>query len=365
MRSRSSPSLYAVASRVFYPTYSNMTPMKELSFAVDKNLRIRSWSEDLESFTGTDASFAIGKKYFHLFPPFLIHAQDAVAETFLRQRTVSLKHHAFRCLSHHRMADIKISPIRTGDNPVRQVQIVLHPSEPCTVGRQLGDAQKFIAIGKIAATLAHGVRNPLNAIKGAVVYLRDRYAHEKTLLEFTDILEAEISRLENFITRFLSTTTFDNDITQVDVNELIRKIKVFISLQTHTREIRCEYVLEDIPPIEISAFHLEQAILNIINNSIEAMKSGGTLTIKTFLMPSTPTLVALEISDTGAGIDLPVQSADSAQQSPRQGRGFGLFIADEIIKSYSGHLKIRGEHGKGTTVTFLLPVTEQRGGDPS
>jgi two-component system nitrogen regulation sensor histidine kinase GlnL len=339
--------------------------MKELSFAVDKNLRIRSWSEDLESFTGTDASFAIGKKYFHLFPQFLIHEQDAVKETFNRQRTVSLKHHTFRCLSNHRMADIKISPIRTGDDAVRQVQIILLPSEPCTVGNQLVDAQKFIAIGKIAATLAHGVRNPLNAIKGAVVYLRDRYAHEKTLVEFTDILESEIARLENFITRFLSTTTFDNDIVQVDINELIRKIKVLISLQTRTRDIRCEYVLEDIPPIEISAFHMEQAILNIINNSIEAMKSNGTITIKTFLMPGSPTFVALEISDTGSGIDLPEQSISSTQQSPRQGRGFGLFIADEIVKSYNGHLKIRGENGKGSTVTFLLPVTGKGAGDPS
>jgi len=338
--------------------------MKELSFAVDRNLRIRSWSEELESFTGMDASFAVGKKYFHLFPHFLIHEQDAVARTFQQQRTVSLKRHTFRCLSHHRMADIKISPVRTGNDAVRQVQIVLHPSEPCTIGSQLVDAQKFIAIGKIAATLAHGVRNPLNAIKGAVVYLRDRYAQEKTLVEFTDILEAEISRLENFITCFLSTTTFDNDIMQVDVNELIRKIKVFISLQTYTRDIRCEYVLEDIPPIEISAFHLEQAMLNIINNAFEAMRSGGTLTIKTFLTnDSAAPSIAIEISDTGAGIDLPETCADRVQQPQRQGRGFGLFIADEIIKSYGGNLKIRGEHGKGTTVSFLLPLDTKKDGN--
>jgi signal transduction histidine kinase len=82
-------------------------------------------------------------------------------------------------------------------------------------------------------------------------------------------------------------------------------------------------------------------------------------------MPGSPTFVALEISDTGSGIDLPEQSISSTQQSPRQGRGFGLFIADEIVKSYNGHLKIRGENGKGTTVTFLLPVTEKGAGDPS
>jgi two-component system nitrogen regulation sensor histidine kinase GlnL len=340
--------------------------MKTLSFTVDRNLRIRSWNDDLETFTGMDASLAIGKKYTHLFPQLLINEKDAVAETFDRQRMVSLKRHTFRCLSYHRQADIKISPIRTGDVSIKHVQVDLQPSEPCAIGRQLIDAQKFIAIGKIAATLAHGVRNPLNAIKGAVVYLRDRYAHEKPLVEFTEILEAEISRLENFISRFLSTTTFDSDIALVDVNELIRKVKVFISLQTYTREIRCEYVLEEIPRIEISAFHLEQAILNIINNAIEAMKSGGTLTIKTSLIPGAPaSFIAIEISDTGAGIDTPERSVDSVLQPPRQGRGFGLFIADEIIKCYGGHLKIRGEHGKGTTVTFLLPVKEIKDGDLS
>ena len=327
--------------------------MKKLSFTVDKNLRIRSWNEDLVAFTGTDASSAIGKKYTRLFPPLLLHEKDAVAETFKQKTSLSLKRHAFQCLSHHRQAEIKLSPIRNGDDTVRQVRIVLQPSKPCEVGRQMIGAQRLIAIGKISATLAHGVRNPLNAIKGAVVYLRDRYAHEKPLIEFTTILEAEISRLENFISRFLSTTTFDSDIAPVDVNELLQKIKVFISLQTYTRRIRCEYELNPVPRIEISAFHLEQAILNIINNAIEAMKSGGTLSIRTF---PTASFVEIEISDTGSGIELPLESTCLPHQVPQQGRGFGLFIADEIIKCYGGRLKIRGEGGKGTTVTFLLPV---------
>jgi two-component system nitrogen regulation sensor histidine kinase GlnL len=339
--------------------------MKEISFTVDKDLRIRSWNDDLRQFTGEDEFRALGKVYTEIFPKFLLQDKEAVSEAFRRGETITLKQSRFQCLAHHRQADIRISPLQSRSEGLREVEIVLQPAEPCSVGRQLIDAQKLIAIGKIAATLAHGVRNPLNAIKGAVVYLRDRYAHEKPLVEFTDILESEISRLEHFISRFLNTTTFDSDIALVDVNELIGKIKVFISLQTYTREIHCEYVLGKIPPIEISAFHLEQAVLNIINNSIEAMNGGGTITIKTFLTTGSPCdFIALEISDTGAGIDLPERSAGSAQEPPRHGRGFGLFIADEIIKYYGGHLKIRGEHGKGTTVTFLLPAKEIRNGDP-
>lgn len=335
--------------------------MKELAFTVDRQLRIRSWSNDLETLTGAHAGHAIGKKYTDLFPRFVIQEKDAVTEVLKRRRTIRLKQRNFGCLSRHRQAEVKIAPVRDPDDSVRRVQIVLDPSDPCSIGQQLVDSQKLIAIGKIAATLAHGVRNPLNAIKGAVVYLRDRYSQEKTLFEFTEILEAEISRLENFLSRFLNTTTFDSDVSLVDVNELIRKIKVFISLQTHTRDIRCEYYLGEVHPVGISAFHLEQALLNVINNSLEAMGPGGTLTIRTALQSSTPSFVAIEISDTGTGFDLPARSLVPDRQKNGEGRGYGLFIADEIVKYYKGQLKITGVKGKGTTVTFLLPVGDSEG----
>jgi two-component system nitrogen regulation sensor histidine kinase GlnL len=315
-------------------------------------------------FTGADAASAIGKKYTELFPRILMHDKEAVAQIFTKRRSANLKECHFQCLSRHRQADIRLTPIRNGSDSLHQVQIDIAPSEPCSIGQQLIDSQKLIAIGKIAATLAHGVRNPLNAIKGAIVYLRDQYAHETQLIEFTDILEAEMSRLENFISRFLSTTTFDSDIALVDVNELIQKIKVFISLQTHTQDIRCDYLLEDIPRIEISAFHLEQALLNVINNSLEAMGSGGTLTIRTSRRSGSPqSFIAIEISDTGRGIDLPSLSSVADHPVRKHGRGFGLFIADEIVKFYKGHLKLLGEKGKGTTVTLLLPAPDIEEGD--
>ncbi len=344
--------------------HASVPYMKKFSFAVDKNLRIRSWSEDLKMLTGADATSAIGQKYTEIFPRVLMRDKEAVTEVFKQQRTINLKHAHFPCLSHHRQANIRLAPIRKSDNTVHQVMIELSPSEPCSIDRQPIDSQKLIEIGKIAATLAHGVRNPLNAIKGAVVYLRDRYAHEKPLIEFTEILEAEISRLESFISRFLSTTTMDSDLALVDVNELIKKLKVFVSLQAQTKGIACECLLEDLPQIEISAFHLEQALLNVINNSLDAMKSGGTLTIRTSRRSASPeSYIAIEISDTGAGIDLPSPSSVADHQVQGRGRGFGLFIADEIIKYYKGHLKIYGEKGKGTTVTFMLPERDRKDGE--
>ena len=139
--------------------------MKEISFTVDKDLRIRSWNDDLRQFTGEDEFRALGKVYTEIFPKFLLQDKEAVSEAFRRGKTVILKQSRFQCLAHHRQADITISPLQCKGEGPREVEIVLQPSEPCSVGRQLIDAQKLIAIGKIAATLAHGVRNPLNAIR--------------------------------------------------------------------------------------------------------------------------------------------------------------------------------------------------------
>jgi two-component system nitrogen regulation sensor histidine kinase GlnL len=336
--------------------------MKTYSFTVDRSLRIRSWSEDLKMLTGTDTAQAIGRRYTDLFPRIFMNDNDteAVKEVFKRQRTVNLKHRQFQCLSRHRQADIRLVPVKKQDKTMSRVQIDMTPFEPCGIGQQSIDSQRLIGIGKIAATLAHGVRNPLNAIKGAVVYLRDRYEHEEPLLEFTDILVSEISRLENFISNFLSTTTFDGDTALVDVNNLIKKIKVLVSLQTSARDIRCDYVLGEVPPIEISAFHLEQAILNVVNNALEAMQTGGTLTIRTSVKHSSspPPFLSIEISDTGSGPNMP--SRPAVREPGSQGRGFGLFIADEIVKYFKGQLQISGEKGKGTTVTFLLPIQASR-----
>ena len=162
---------------------------------------------------------------------------------------------------------------------MREIRVIVRPHAPCAAARKLGEAQRLIDIGKIASTLAHGVRNPLNAIKGAVVYLRGKYAHEAPLIEFTRIMEEEISRLEGFISRFLSSSISTAESADVDVNSLLRRIEVFTAYQLFNRSITPVFELADVPPIRVNEFHLEQAVLNVVNNAIEAMKAGGRLTV--------------------------------------------------------------------------------------
>jgi two-component system, NtrC family, nitrogen regulation sensor histidine kinase GlnL len=333
--------------------------MTELTFNIDRNLRITLWDDGIAQYTGITSRRALGKKYFEVFPRIMIEQRDAVSEVLKKKKAMVLKGYRFQCPCGHISASIRIAPSTNGSGGAKCVKVAMRPLSACFMAKRGGGSQKFIEIGKIAATLAHGVRNPLNAIKGSVVYLRDRYSHEEHLLEFTKIMEEEISKLESFISQFLSSTASPGEMSLVDINSLIGKIKIFISLQTYAHNIHCEYKLGKIPSITANPFHIDQALLSIINNAIEAMKSGGTLTVRT-MTENKPEgkFIVIEVSDTGPGMDGGIIE-NRGGDHPR-GRGFGLFIAYEMVKYYKGQLEIRGEKGKGTTARFYLPV---RGAD--
>jgi two-component system nitrogen regulation sensor histidine kinase GlnL len=331
--------------------------MKDISFFTDRNLRITKWDNGITEFTGRSSRQAVGKKYFNVFPRIMIGERDALSQVVTENKSVSLKAYRFQCPHSHVGAAVRISLVKKGNGVLEQVKVTLRPAAACSVSKKLNHSQKFIAIGKVASTLAHGVKNPLNAIKGAVVYLRERYSQEETLLEFTEIMEAEISRLENFISQFLGSTASSGEMAPVDINALISRIKIFVSLQTYAHNIQCEYTLGEIPTIVANPFHLEQAILNVINNAIEAMNSGGTLGIRTYTQAGPEgQFIVIEIADTGPGMD--VENVEDLGPDRTKGRGFGLFIAHEMVKFYNGRLEILGKKGKGTTVRFYLPCKD-------
>jgi two-component system nitrogen regulation sensor histidine kinase GlnL len=329
--------------------------MKEISFSADKKLCICSWGKEVAEFTGQSSTHIIGNKYYEIFPRIFTDNKDALLEAIKNDKTQSLKGYSFNCLYGRIKADITIKPIKSRDHKVDSVKVTIYPHSTCAVAKKLHQSQRLIDIGKIASTLAHGVRNPLNAIKGAVVYLREKYDYEEPLIEFTRIMEEEISRLENFISRFLSSSVSDTEVKETDINSLLKKIEIFTSLQLYTRNVQSLYELGSIPPITVNSFHLEQAILNVINNAIDAMTGGGQLRIRTFTEERSGRIfVVIAISDTGPGMS-DRKFDDISSENRENGRGFGLFITYEILRHYGGHLEIDSKKNMGTTIKLFIP----------
>jgi len=328
---------------------------QDYTFSVDVGLRINSWGEEISKLTGKTPSSAVGRKYYEVFPRISSSDRDSVTWALEKNRKLILDEYHFQCPMDHFSAGIRIEPLRTM-RKVTGAKVTIFNLSPCSAVRGLRNSQLFIDIGKTASALAHGVRNPLNAIKGAVVFLSEKYAKEPALVEFAGIINEEIARLDNFISLFLSTSISGAGASLTDLNALLKKIEAVTCLQAHAYNIRMVYEYGDIPPIMVNAFQIEQAILNVINNALEAMRSDGQLTVKTGKEERSGTdFVVIEIRDTGPGMAQNI--IDRLSLSPKEtGRGFGLFITREILQYYGGHLEIRSKKGQGSTVMLYLPI---------
>jgi two-component system nitrogen regulation sensor histidine kinase GlnL len=336
---------------------------ENLDFEIDASLSITHWGRSIATITGMQPSAALGKKYHEILPRIALGDEDALSYSVSQQEDISLKDYRMNCFSGHMVADITISLTRDGRRGVRGARVRIAPSVECSAVSKLRQSQRLIDLGKIASALAHGVRNPLNAIKGAVVYLGERYAEDPTLAEFTKIMDDEIGRLDHFISKFLSTSLADFAAPEIDVNAVLRRVEVLTSLQLQAVNIRPVFQLGDVPGVLANSFHIEQAVLNIINNAMEAMGSNGTIFVRSMGSRRNGTRYAvIEIVDEGPGF------ASGAQQigvnhSEKQGRGFGLFLTRETIQYCGGHMEIKSSKGKGTTVRLYLPPADANKGE--
>ena len=334
--------------------------MSTFSFGIDTTLRINSWNDEAAHYTGKSSVAALGNKYYEVIPPIMVEGKDALAQAILKKEPISLKNHRMACLFTDVIADITITPRKTEDKNSEGIMVTLTAFDSCLAARKLVQSQEQINIGKIASTLVHGVRNPLNALKGAVVYISEKYSREEPLMEFTTIMKDEISRLEEFISKLLSSSLTDTNVSLTDINEVVKRIQVYTSLQMLTQSIRPSFDLGTVPAIMASPFHLEQIILNVINNAIEAMKNGGELRVSTYgEVKADGRHVVIEIADSGPGI-MGCKNESPLSRSGGTGRGFGLSITYEFLKRYGGHLEIDRNKDVGTAVRIYIPSEAAR-----
>lgn len=225
-----------------------------------------------------------------------------------------------------------------------------------------GDKEEGTMVaGMKASMIAHGIRNPLNAMKGVLEYLRIKYSEDPALTQFAQIMGKEISAFDVFISQFLSASLVREKDSTLNVNSLLKKIQIVTSFQAAVNNIQTGFIYGDIPEVRANAFHLGHAILNIINNAIEAMPSGGKLQVKTQLKGNARSghpWVMVEVSDNGPG--MAVGKFSPAPPAPGKSKGFGLFITHEILRSCGGRVAVKNRKSQGTVITLSLPAKETK-----
>lgn len=233
------------------------------------------------------------------------------------------------------------------------------------------DRERLAAIGEMAAGLAHEIRNPLGAIKGAAQLLVGpdgkpiENAEESS--EWIDIIIEEVNRLNNVVTQFLDyarpSKTEPVAYGEVNVNDVVRRTVQLIETDKAAANIEIDVRLDElIPPVSGDPEQLRQVFLNLGLNALQAMEGSGRLEIISTRRRRSRlgygSFAEVRFRDTGTGI--PADKIRSLfipfYTTKQDGTGLGLAISQRIVTQHNGLIEVRSTPGRGSTFSVFLPA---------
>ena len=222
-------------------------------------------------------------------------------------------------------------------------------------------AEKLAVTGRLAASFAHEIGNPLQSILSVLSVLRDGMAGQSEDLRLLQVAEEEIVRASNIVRqlRDLHRRSEPAERRPTDLRELLESSLLLTRQQAKSHEVAVHLeVAEDLPRVPLSADQMQQVFLNLILNGIEAMPGGGVLRVRAVRTPGHGAAadgVRLDFSDTGAGIapeDLP-RVFESFYSTKPSGLGLGLYVSHGIVQQHGGHITVRARRDRDLFSVWL------------
>jgi signal transduction histidine kinase len=226
----------------------------------------------------------------------------------------------------------------------------------------LHSVEKFSLLGTLAAEIAHEIRNPVTIINLLLDSISGEMGENEIVRNDLEIVRGKLDRIERIVDQTLSMArNREPELTPMSVNPVIIDVLNFMNYKfVKSRiEIRSSFD-ESLPMAAIDRGQLQQVLLNIMLNAIDAMTGGGRLTISTHLSPegSSGGDVTITIQDNGSGIDKNALQAifEPFYTTRANGTGLGLFICRKLINAMGGEIRVKSRIGKGSTFTITLPA---------
>lgn len=239
--------------------------------------------------------------------------------------------------------------------------------------RRMRERDRLAALGQMAAGLAHEVKNPLGAIKGAAQLLSepaDRSSLDPASQEFVSIILEEVDRLDRVVGSVLDyARPRQTNLGPLDLNAVVKRT---LQVLSQDRQDECQVETElgsDIPLVRADAEQLRQVLFNLVRNAIQAMNGRGRITVLTRRggdradAPSAESREWAEVAVRDEGPGIP----DKIQQSlfvpffttKTKGTGLGLSISQRMIEEMGGRIEVASQPGYGATFTVILPLAQE------
>jgi len=232
---------------------------------------------------------------------------------------------------------------------------------------KMRERDRLAALGEMAAGLAHEIRNPLGAIKGAAQFLDPRHLPSEEG-EFVEVIVEEVNRLNGVVSAFLDySRPLKQNFGPTDLGEVVSRTLKLISNDVPKNVTIKEELTEAMPRVDGDAEQLKQVLINLVQNAVQALgEKTGNITLRTtrperFGEFRNPEFVELQVTDDGPGIpaDQQLNIFVPFFTTKSKGTGLGLAICQRIVKNHGGTISVQSRQGEGSTFTIRLPALSE------
>ncbi|HJW98588.1 MAG TPA: ATP-binding protein [Terriglobales bacterium] len=233
--------------------------------------------------------------------------------------------------------------------------------EQLKVERRMLEIEKFAAAGRLAATIAHEVNNPMEAIKNAIYLLSDAVKPDAQAVY--EILKSETERVARIVRQMLGLYRNNEQVKPINVNLLIEDTLLLLNRQLQRSNVEVITKLGELPEAVVAADQLRQVFSNLVINAKDSMPEGGRLLVRTRNVRHSKEYplgsLRLLVADTGSGIPKELLNTifePFVTTKGEKGTGLGLWIVRGIIGNHGGKISVRSKVGRGTVFKIELPA---------
>jgi PAS domain S-box-containing protein len=332
---------------------------------VDLEGRISESNPALQQMLGYEGEALRGRPVASFLPPEDVAAETQAYQALLAgQREERHEGREFRYLTRNgqeRWASATVSLVRDASG---RPQFAIAMMQDVTAQKEAVEglirSEKMATTGRLAASLAHEINNPLQSVVGCLGLAQQRLAGQEDVARLLDIARQEVRRVTETVARLrdIGRPSRPEGRVPTDLNAVLREVL------TLTRQ-RCEQghvqvlwnATQGLPPLVVVADRIQQVFLHLVLNAVEAMPKGGQLRIST-VRSEEPAGMQVTLADTGEGIPpetLPLVF-DPFYTTRTLNLGLGLYVSRNIVEAHGGHIDVESRPGEGTAVRVWLPL---------